>query len=101
MIAKILVILVLSSLTWAQVAGAKKKKVEDLPNVEIKAVYLKDNPNFLYMKSDQEIIKIKKSELTKEGVKQILANKEGVLTIFIPEKSVVSRTPRQDRETEE
>ncbi len=60
-------------------------------NVEVRGTYVKDNKNFIYMESDTEKIKIKKSELTKEGVKQILANKETELTLFVPPKSIVHR----------
>lgn len=58
-------------------------------NVEIQGQYLKDNKNFIYIKTENEKIKLKKSELTKEGVKQILANKDNKLIIFVPEKSIV------------
>jgi len=61
-------------------------------NIEVNAKYVKDNKNYIYMASKTEKLKIKKSELTKEGVQQILANKDKDLTLFIPESSVVKRT---------
>lgn len=79
----------------AELASTKPaKKIRTVPNVEVQARLIKHNKNYLYMASETETIKIKKSELTKEGVRQILKNKDKELTIFIPEKSVVDRVPR-------
>ena len=64
-------------------------------NVEITAKYVKDNDNYIYMESAKEKFKIIKKELTKEGVKQILANKETSLTLFIPEKSLKYRKAKE------
>lgn len=64
-------------------------------NVEITAKYKKDNDNYIYMESDTEKFKIIKKELTKEGVKQILDNKESSLTLFIPEESIKKRGPKK------
>ncbi len=66
-------------------------------NVEITAKYVKDNKNYIYMESKKERFKIKKKGLTKEGVKQILANKEASLTLFIPEDSIVDQSPKPEK----
>ena len=66
-------------------------------NVEINAKYQKDNKNYIYMVSKTHRYKIKKSELTKDGVKQILKNKESNLTLFIPEKSIVDKSPLKEK----
>ena len=84
--------------------GEKKpkpeKKIRLIKNVEVQATYVKDNANFIYMDTDTERLKIKKKELTEEGVKQILQNKESKLTLFIPEQSIVNRTPIAPKEDE-
>ena len=64
-------------------------------NIEIKAKYVKDNKNYIYMESEETRYKLIKKELTKEGVAQILKNKEGELTLFVPEKSIKKKTPKQ------
>jgi hypothetical protein len=65
-------------------------------NVEIKAKYLQDNERFIYMETKSERLKINKADLTKEGVLQILANKDSELTLFIPPKSIVNRVAKPD-----
>lgn len=78
-----LISLIMASWVWAQ------------NNVEVNARYVKDNENFIYMESKTDSYKIKKSELTKEGVKQILQNKDKNLTLFIPESSIVKKKPKE------
>ena len=67
-------------------------------NIEVHATYVRDNTNFIYMDSETHRLKIKKAELTEEGVKQILANKESKLTLFIPEKSIVKKDPLKKKD---
>lgn len=76
----ILLVLIFSLVTWAG------------ENEEINAKYQSDNANYIYMASKTHRYKLKKEELTKEGVKQILKNKEVNLTLFIPKKSIVKKT---------
>ncbi len=83
-----LIILCSTVLSWSQ------------SNVEIRATYVKDNKNYIYMESKTEKLKLRKSELTKEGVDQILANKENELTLFIPPKSIVSRSEKKQKSEE-
>ena len=63
-------------------------------NIEIKARLLRHDEKYLYMESKTDTYRIIKKELTKEGVRQILKNKEKELTIFIPPKSIKAQTPR-------
>ncbi len=82
--------LFVASHTWAQT------------NQEITGKYLKDNANYIYLVTDTHKIKLKKKELTKEGVKQILANKEKPLTLFVPKKAIVGEpTPLPKKEEPE
>ncbi len=69
-------------------------------NVEISGTYVSDDKNNIYLTSDTEDITLKKKELTKEGVKQILANQETKLTLFVPEKSIVERNLKEVPEKE-
>lgn len=102
MISHLILTLLLPTLIFAKDIDPKKpKKMRTLPNVELSATYLKDNKNYIYMNTETETVKIRKKELTAEGVQQILANKEKELIIFIPEKSVVSRVPREIKEEED
>lgn len=64
---------------------------------EITARYVKDNKNYIYMESETMKYKLKKKELTKEGIKQILANKEVELTLFVPPKSIVYKDPKPEK----
>ena len=69
-------------------------------NVEISGTYVNDDKNNIYLTSETEDITLKKKELTKEGVKQILANKKTKLTLFVPAKSVVERNLKDVPERE-
>jgi hypothetical protein len=69
-------------------------------NVEISGTYVSDDKNNIYLTSDTEDITLKKKELTKEGVKQILANQKTKLTLFVPEKSIVERNLKEVPEKE-
>jgi hypothetical protein len=64
-------------------------------NVELKAKFLKDNDNYIYLESKETVYKLIKKELTEDGVAQILKNKEHELTLFVPSASIKSRTPKK------
>ncbi len=84
-----LIFFLLASMVWSQ------------SNVEIRGTYVKDNKNYIYLESETEKLKLKKKELTEEGVKAILANKETKLTLFVPPKSIVNRVEKPKSEGEE
>lgn len=69
-------------------------------NVEISGQMVTHDKNNIYLTSDIEDITLSKKELTKEGVKQILANPKKKLTLFVPVKSIVDRNlkdvPKKD-----
>ena len=70
----------------------KPVKVKKVPNIEIQAKLVKYDKKYLYMVANGEELQIARAELTKEGVRQILKNKDKELTLFIPETSIKNRT---------
>ena len=67
-------------------------------NVEISGTYVKDNKNYIYLESEDTKYKLIKKELTKEGVAQILKNKETELTLFVPKKSIKYQRAKKQKE---
>ncbi len=67
-------------------------------NIEITGQVVNHDKNNIYLSSKDEDITLKKKELTKEGIQQILANKGKKLTLFVPSKSIVERNQREEAE---